>query len=567
MEKTREIMWHCPAAAQGNRPQVPAVPIAAGVAIAGLALMLAGCGGGTGAPEPEGSSPALAGPAVSGRWHAFVGEGVVEAAPAPRLTGGEPEWFALFLASQDPEDRSADVHVFTQREPPRQFQVTLTGRRLTAVDLLRRPEVPRGETFWIGVAADRPVFAQMVHGRPAGRDGVPETLEAVVAVPGPLTDRHRTWIYPDGFQGGTADWQERETLTVLNPGSRAGMARLSFRFRDGRPPLGTRVALPAGRVAAVRLWTLFGGQQQQDPPLRGDYATLIEADVPVVSQQVRRVTRRGQTEMLGSRPATPVPIADARAARRWYYAGGWTRPLRSSPGDAFAHGWQLLFAYPLTAAPPAMTLDLHTAGGHVESRPVPLTAGRSDLQWLHEPPWRPALPSGEPWGLVLTPAGAAAPSVTAAEYEPASLGLPGAMSAASLQPDPLASAWWLGIGREGPAMAAGARWEAAWQLFNPTERPAAVTLHALRTAAPEVSKTVEVAPGAVVRVHAQEIPELTDGTPFVVYAEGDGPFAAYTWVRVLAGAEDTPRALTGFPGMALEGGASPLAAAGRISDR
>jgi hypothetical protein len=246
-------------------------------------------------------------------------------------------------------------------------------------------------------------------------------------------------------------------------------------------------------------------------------------------------------------------------AREWYYAGGWIRDLRILPRDDYTdRTWQLLFTFGLDARPQDVSIRSHTRGAG-EAHRVAITPDRSNLQWLHTQPWRSRLAEDAPWALVLESKAPIVPSLTAAEFEPWSQGMPGAMGATALVPGPLTTEreWWLGIARHGGVDTDPVDWASAWQVFNPGLTAVRVTLRFHGVDASPFAHEIVVGPGAVIRVSADALPPLATGRPFVVSAEGDGPFVAQSWVRVGARGVPVTRAMASAAGVPIRlGGAA-----------
>ncbi len=468
----------------------------------------------------------------------------------------------LHVFNPGPSLARVRVSVYRVTGMPSTFTIAVAADTLATVDLMSRREIPRHEAFWIALESDQPVFPQLAHSARRVWDPVPETLEMVMPQPGPADATFTEWVYPDGFQGGADSWIETETISLLNPGTAAGHASLTFLFRDGRRPRSHVVVLSAGRVVAVDLSRLFAAGDPESPPVvSGDYVTRIASDVPVVSQQTRRARWRGTAVTIGSKTGAPIRASESRRAREWYYGGGWIRRLDVLPRDHHDHTWQLLFSYGLDAAESDALVQAYPSVGSADAQTHPLHPGLSDLQWLHEEPWRARLGVDAAWGLRLTSHGPLAAAVTTAEYEPWSQGLPGAMSSSPLVPGPLATEWWMGVSRHGGSDNQPVDWMGAWQLFNPGASPVRVALRFHGARPSSIERAVVVGPGAVVRVSGDDVPGLANGQPVVVSAVGDGPFLAHAWLRV--GARGVPgiRALASAAGVPITLGAGTPAVA------
>jgi hypothetical protein len=464
----------------------------------------------------------------------------------------------LFVWNPAPERAAISLRVYSATKTPLSLSLAAAARQLTVVDLAGRADLPRDGPVWLVLESDRPVFPQLHHSVHRPWDAVPDTLSALLPRAGPLDETDRSLVFPDGFQGGTESWFEQELVTILNPHPREARVRMTFRFRDERPPLQTDVIVPAERMSPIPLWTLFGvtGDDSTAPQVSGDYAILVESDAPVASQQTRFARWRGDRHISGARPFAPVRAAVGKA-REWYLPGGWVRSLEVLPRDDYtSFTWHLLFTHNLnrrTAG--ALTVAIHDAAGRTRGRgALPVAAARSDLQWLHNAPWRGALvPLEEPWAAVLQTGGQLVPNVTLAEFDAWSQAMPGAMAATALVPGPLTDEreWWLGAFTHGPSESGGAEWSAAWQVFNPGPTAAHVTLQFLGLPSGPLESPVTVGPGAVARVTGDQVPGLPRGRPFVVCATADRPFTAQGWLRVSTQGAPGTRAMASGIGVPL----------------
>jgi hypothetical protein len=516
-----------------------------------------------GAPRPaEGASPLPMIDVAAGagrQW--YVGDGLFVSSidPAAQPPDGVPADWASSLHVVNPGAEPAHVvmTIFHVGRTPSRSAFEVPPGRLYSIDLARRRDVPRDAAFWIAVEADQPVFPQLVHQTFRPWDLVPEGVTMVTPQPAPLDDSHTEWIYPDAFQGGTRSWLEQETITLLNPWPAPAQARLNFEYRDGRPARTVEVTLAAERVTAIELQLLFPAEGSAlAPALSGDFSISISATRPVVSQQTRRVYWRGRKEITSLSARVPMRRSDALEAREWYYAGGWTRDLRILPRDGQTdRTWHLLFTYPLEARSRALQLRPAAGDAGAALTSLPLLPGRSDLQWLHQPPWRELFGGDErPWGFSLQADGPVAPAVTTAEFEPWSQAMPGGMGAGNLVSDVAARRQesWLGVAYHGGADHQPTDWSAAWQVFNPGTTPLQAELSFHVADGPPLVHHFVVGSGRVTRVTGDAVPGLPLDRPFAVRARGDRPFAAHAWVRAQARGQGTVRALSSAAGVAIQ---------------
>jgi len=209
----------------------------------------------------------------------------------------------------------------------------------------------------------------------------------------------------------------------------------------------------------------------------------------------------------------------------------------------------LLFTVGLDAEATGLDIRTYRHTGAMASYQLDLPPGRSDLQWLHETPWRERLGVGAPWGLRLSSQGAMAAAISTAEYGPWSQGIPEAMSSAPLVPGPLASEWWLGVSRHSGADDQPVEWTAAWQFLNPGTSPVEVTLRLHGLGGEPERRRVTVGPGSIVRVSGDDVVPAAGDQPVVVSADGDGAFLAHAWLRATARGVPVTRALASSAGV------------------
>ena len=102
------------------------------------------------------------------------------------------------------------------------------------------------------------------------------------------------YIPPESTGEGRA-LESHETACILNTGDRDAHVEITVFFAD-RDPVGPyRVDVPAGRTRHVR----FNDLTDPEPIPRGvDYASVLEADVPIVVQHTRLDSRREALALL-----------------------------------------------------------------------------------------------------------------------------------------------------------------------------------------------------------------------------------------------------------------------------
>lgn len=113
---------------------------------------------------------------------------------------------------------------------------------------------------------------------------------------------HKRWAIAEGYIPETSHGPEpqmtsHETACLLNASDRDAHVEITIYFSD-RDPVGPyRLTLPARRTKHLR----FNDLNNPAPVPRGtDYASLIEADVPIVVQHTRLDSRQDANALLST---------------------------------------------------------------------------------------------------------------------------------------------------------------------------------------------------------------------------------------------------------------------------
>ncbi|GEM_PF-4248427 len=504
----------------------------------------------------------------------YVGDGLIwdQHPPARRRQPGRPLECSCRLYVYNPGHRTAKgvARFYHPDRPPTEARLSVPAGRLTILEVSALPGVPHNQSFWLAVESDAPVFPQMVHEDYTGWDPVPDALVSIAPYPGPLEDERR-WVFPDCYQSDpTQGWFERETLTILNPGTRPAAVRVRYLLRNREPGAEEEVRVPPGRVAQLDVWRrtprLLG--QPDGPPVHvvGDYAVRLDSDAPVVAQTTRRARWVGNPAVVGARSTMGVPLR-GRGRRLWYYPGGgvWDRGIlpRARPSDHPLHQcdntWNLLFINNVSETSAAdATIHFHAPDGSrtsVSELAVPPL--RSALCCLHGAPYLGRNVSVDsPFALSVESEGWVVPEMTCAEFEMWSQVCPGAMSAVNFHPGPLREeqTWWLGVGIAGGSDERQTEWTQSYHLFNPGPGPARVELSFLGLGehGPQAPREVLLAPGAVACVELGEADGLPGHRPFVVRATADRPFCAQAFTRAFTRGLPHTRAMFSIMGVAMD---------------
>lgn len=111
----------------------------------------------------------------------------------------------------------------------------------------------------------------------------------------------RRWVIPEGhipgrsMTGADDALRSHEAACILNTGDRPAQIAITLFFKD-RPPVGPyRLTVEAERTVHVRLNDL---DDPEPMPLDTDYASVIEADVPVVVQHTRLDSRAAEVALM-----------------------------------------------------------------------------------------------------------------------------------------------------------------------------------------------------------------------------------------------------------------------------
>jgi hypothetical protein len=112
----------------------------------------------------------------------------------------------------------------------------------------------------------------------------------------------RIWAIAEGYipAGGTGEgraFESHETACLLNPGDGDAEVAITLYFSDREPVGPYRLTVPARRTRHVRFNDL------EDPalvPRDTDYASLIEASVPIVVQHTRLDSRQAALALLST---------------------------------------------------------------------------------------------------------------------------------------------------------------------------------------------------------------------------------------------------------------------------
>ena len=110
----------------------------------------------------------------------------------------------------------------------------------------------------------------------------------------------KRWAIAEGYipgwsHGPEPEMTSHETACILNAGDRDAHVEITIYFEDGEPEGPYRVTVPARRTRHLRY------NELTDPrpiPKATPYASVIEADVPIVVQHTRLDSRQPENALL-----------------------------------------------------------------------------------------------------------------------------------------------------------------------------------------------------------------------------------------------------------------------------
>lgn len=110
----------------------------------------------------------------------------------------------------------------------------------------------------------------------------------------------RRWAIAEGYipewsHGPEPAMTSHETVCLLNAGDEDAHVSLTLYFADREPVGPYRVLVPARRTRHVR----FNDLREPEPVPRGvDFASVIDADVPIVVQHTRLDSRQAENALM-----------------------------------------------------------------------------------------------------------------------------------------------------------------------------------------------------------------------------------------------------------------------------
>ncbi len=237
-----------------------------------------------------------------------------------RSTGREPELTSrdeLSLLNVGEQDAQTELTIyFADRDPVGPYRLKVPARRVRRVrinDLIDPEAVPLATDYAGTVVSDVPVVVQFSR---QDTGFAARASAGTIAYPIDSDGRHREqenttmsapigrkrWAIAEGYIPGWSNGPEpelasHESVCLLNTSDQEARVELTVYFTDREPAGPYRVTVPARRTKHVRL------NELTDPepiPIATTFASVIEADVPIVVQHTRLDSRQAENALLST---------------------------------------------------------------------------------------------------------------------------------------------------------------------------------------------------------------------------------------------------------------------------
>jgi hypothetical protein len=220
------------------------------------------------------------------------------------------EWLIIFNLSD--QDTQVTITHYYEDKAPATFTVPTKARSSTQTGGHRNAseaEMPMGKLYGLRVQSPVPIVIQATRAEeeygivpPAGMPG--RSFLSRLGYPGPLGQRETAWVYADScVQRANPRAKEFEWLTVLNPTpGRDAHVKVTFN--------GNRQTVHSFTVGAERVRTI-DMQQVEAHPDHAIVGVLVQGDVPVVVEQIRRYVFRAHPAPAGTWIVTGYPVGDS----------------------------------------------------------------------------------------------------------------------------------------------------------------------------------------------------------------------------------------------------------------
>ncbi len=229
--------------------------------------------------------------------------------PVHGALGSTLEWLVLFNFAD--RDASAEITFYFEDKSPAHYALTLpAGANKVIGSNVNEPavEVPMGRLHGARVVSSEPLVVQTT--RAEREEGVKPPIMpghsflSRLGYPGPLSQRETAWAYADSHIARTHPrHKELEWITVLNPNAGRD-ARVKVTFHYSASKTTHEFTVGAERVRSLALEDLEAVRD-------GDHCgVVVQSDVPVVVEQVRRFMYCQHPAPAGTWIVTGYPIGD-----------------------------------------------------------------------------------------------------------------------------------------------------------------------------------------------------------------------------------------------------------------
>jgi len=213
------------------------------------------------------------------------------------------EWMVIFNLA--PRETTATARFYFEDIPPRDFQQKLPARSPGRIVVHDIPDVvPPKKLYAVRVRCGTPIVVQPTRAEYEPWNPITHAMASFVAYPGPLGTKETRWVYADGLTLSSANpLEEWEWISILNPDERRD-AKVKITFNFAGEQKVHELTVPAERVRSVDMFNL------PIIPKNKISGPIIESDIPVVVEQVRRAYAKGVPVITSLYATMAYPIGD-----------------------------------------------------------------------------------------------------------------------------------------------------------------------------------------------------------------------------------------------------------------